>query len=649
MAYRQPGVKVTQDFTGVTPALTLFNLPNVNVGPAFQVVDKGEAGSYTGDEALYPFPGQIEGTYVDTRESDPTDLINYPIRIFLKDATLEYLTAATGNVDSSNLNEFTDATTDIFADVVAGDVLVVTGSGSGNDGAYTVRQVVDVNTIKTNETFTATEATLDYTIRRNIQSTVGTVEVASDTSGIVIDQTDGVTLPVSLTYTDDTLGEQPVVSATVLLSYRAQRIELSADVAELKSTNEIKAAFGIDQIVPENPLAFAAYLALNNRAQATNVLALDSGYLEDELVSYSSAFDILKNTDMYAINILTQATAVHTILNSHVLAMSEPEQKLERVGIVNRKLVTTATVVDEITTVSEGITGSSGGPYTTLNSSESFFLTDGVVPGMYANVTAPSGAVGRYKIGAVVSQTKLTLSSGADAVYDNITFSIDKNLSLSQQASTLSAYASSIGSRRLVMTWPDVVKIPVGSDVRELPGYFLGCSVAALTTALPTQQGLTNMPVALYTGVVHSTKYFDNDQMNTIANGGVMIFVQNVLDVTALYIRHQLTTDRSAIKFQEYSITKNVDFIAKFIRTAHADFPGKYNIVDGAFDDLKTNAQGIVGFLRDDTKRPKIGGVIKSGKLTSVIQDPSNIDTILEQWSLDIPIPLNNLDITIFV
>jgi hypothetical protein len=134
-----------------------------------------------------------------------------------------------------------------------------------------------------------------------------------------------------------------------------------------------------------------------------------------------------------------------------------------------------------------------------------------------------------------------------------------------------------------------------------------------------------------------------------IAGGGVMVFVQDILNVSALYIRHQLTTDLSAIKYQEYSITKNVDFIAKFIRQAHAGFVGKYNIVDGAFDDLKTNATGIIRYLSKETVLPKIGGVINSGSLTSAIQDPSSIDGILESWSLDIPIPLNNLDITIYV
>jgi len=644
--YRQPGVTVEEVFTGVTPALALFSLTNINVGPAFQVVSLGSAGTYDGNLDTFSYPGQIAGSLVDTRASNPSDLINYPVQVLLNSTVISYLTGTAGVVTSGNLNTFSDSTPSQFQNVKAGDVIVVTGSSNGNDGSYTVRSVTDDNDVQTNETFAAAETGLHYTIRRNVQATAGNIDV---TASAVITQAN-FQLPAGLTYTDPNLGTQPVVSATVLVNYRAQRLELSADVATFTTPQDIQAAFGVDQIVPENPLAFAANLALNNQAPSTDVLALDFQFLNDEVLSYEDAFAILENNDEYAINVLTQNIAVHTALQAHVDAMSEPTAKLERVGIINAQLVTTAVVVDEITTTGgDGITGPSGGPFLTLLSSASHFLTDGVVPGMFVNVTAPSGVVGRYQIAAVNSQTKITLATGPATSATGVTFFIDMNLSLDQQASTMAAYAASLGDRRLVMTWPDVVKIPSGSQTRTLPGYFLGCSVGALTTALPTQQGFTNQNVAVYTGVVHSTKYFSNAQLNVLASGGVMIFVQDILNVTALYIRHQLTTDRSAIKFQEYSITKNVDFIAKFIRKTHQQFIGKYNIVDNAFDDLKTNAGGIVTFLKDTTKKPKIGGVIRSGKLLSAVQDPVNIDSIVEQWSLDIPIPLNNLEITIFV
>jgi len=648
MAYSEPGVKVSQQFVNALPALAAFALPNVNVGPAFQVVTGRAAGAYTGVAADYAYAGQILGTIVDTREDDG-DLVGYPVKIELKDTVIRILNqTGTGDVDTYDLNKFNDVTVNVFLNVVAGDVIVVTGSGLGNNGAYTVREKVSSNILVTNETFAAVEAGLNYSIRRNIQTSVGNVLIPTSTSGVTV--TDLlVHLPVSLTYVDTVFGTVPIISAEVLLSYRALRLEKSADVFEYKKTSELQADFGLDQIVPENPVVFAAFLALNNSATPTNILALPQDFLVpgDELLAYSKAFDILALTEMYAISVLTQNTAVHGSLKSHVEGMSLPDNKRERVGIINRKIVLDAVVVDEVTT--GGAEGISGVGFNIFDSAASQFITDGVVPGMYLKVTAPSPVVGRYKIGAVSSQTHLILSEAAPAAALGVTFTIEKNLTKAEQAAVLSAYAHSLGSRRLVMTWPDVVKIPVGNVIKQLPGYFLNSGIGALTTGLPTQQGLTNTSVSVYTGVVHSTKYFDRDQLNVIADGGVMIFVQDVLDQTALYIRHQLTTDRSAIKFQEYSITKNVDFVAKFIRNNHKQFIGKYNIVDNAFDDLKTNAKGIITFLVEKTKLPKIGGVLRSGKLTKIEQDPVNIDSIVEVYNLDIPVPLNNLDITIVV
>ena len=649
MAYREPAVRVTQEFTNALPALAAFALPHVNVGPVFQVVTQKSAGTYAGSSVNLSYPEQVAGSFVDTSAADPTDLTQWPVSIYLKNAILRLLNiTGSGAVSPYDNTQFTDATTNIFTDIRAGDVIVVTGSGAGNNGSYTVREKISNNTLKTNEAFAATETGLSYSIRRNIQSDLspGYVEIPRSTSGVVVDDTQ-VTLPSALTYSYAPFGALPILNAEVLLSYRALRTDKSADVWEYGRVSELQADFGLDQVVPQNPAVFAAYISLQTAAVKTNLLALNSTYLQDQLLSYQNSFDVLALTDMYAVNVLTHMTSVHTALKAHAEGMSVPTKGLERVGIANRKIVTVATVVDEITTGgSEGFGGTSN---LTLTSAASSFITDGVVPGHFVKVTGPSGAVGRYKIASVVSQTQVTVTGTIGSAYTGVTFSIEKDLQKSEQASVLAAYASSIGSRRMVLVWPDVVRGPVGSSIVDLPGYFLGASVGALTTGLPTQQGFTNMSVAYFTGVRHSSKYFDRDQMNTMAGGGIMIFAQDVLDVSALYIRHQLTTDTSAIKFQEFSITKNVDFIAKFIRTNHKNFIGKYNVVDAALDDLKANAKGIITYLKDSTRLPKIGGVIKSGKLVELREDSVNIDSVIERYQLDIPVPLNNLDITIVV
>ena len=181
-----------------------------------------------------------------------------------------------------------------------------------------------------------------------------------------------------------------------------------------------------------------------------------------------------------------------------------------------------------------------------------------------------------------------------------------------------------------------------------MPGYYLCCAVAALVTGLPSQQGFTNLSVSGFLGLKHSSKYFTDAQLNTIADGGTMVFAQDGAQ-QPLYVRHQLTTNRSAIKFQELSFTKNVDYAAKFIRTSYKPFIGTYNIVDTTLDGLRTQASSIITFLRDTTRRERIGGVIRSGKLQSLAEDPTQIDTVLIKFNLNMPVPLNNLGITIQV
>jgi len=653
MAYRQPGVTVIEQFLNAVPALAAFALTNVVVGPAYQVKTKGDTNqNYTGTAANYTYPDQMAGTTIDTRPFNPDDLTTYPVRIFIQNAIVRLLGPnSTGAVSASDLNQFTDATLNVFANVVAGDVIVVTGPQAGS---YTVRSVVNANTLQTNETFTAAGSGLNYTTRRDLGADGSDLEIFRSTLGVLVTETQ-VTLPPSLTTTVLPYGAVPIIGGTVLLSYRALRIEDSTVMKEYVALAQLQADYGVDQIIPENVAVFGIFLALSNSPTPVNLLTLGKAYLDtgsgtgDELIAYINAFNVLAHVEIYAISVMTQNTSVHTALKAHIDFYSTPEQKLERVGIINRQIVLTSVVEGPF---SDGAVNASGLVFTSATAA---FITSGVVPTQFINISAPSAQAGRYKIASVDSQTQVTLVGPPNGSIipggpvSGITFDVDRNLSLTEQAAVIAAYAHSIGDRRMVLTWPDIVKIPSGNVIRLLPGYFLNCAVGALTTGLPTQQGLTNLSVAVYVGVLHSVKYFSTDQLNLIADGGVMIFVQEVLDQTPIFIRHQLTTDRSAIKFQEYSVTKNVDFIAKFIRTNHQGFIGQYNIVDTTFDDLKTAAAGNIDFLAKKTLRPKIGAVIKSGTLTSIAQDPVNIDTIIETWNLNIPIPLNNLDITIVV
>jgi hypothetical protein len=630
MAYVKPGVQVTQDFVNTQAELATFQLPSVVVGPVFQIVPSTSAGSYTGGSYTYAWPGQTAGTYVDTRVPSAGDLVSYPPTVNLQNTTVTVLSGTAGAATSGSTT-FTDATSSQFATILAGDVIVI-ASGS-NAGSYTVRSITDSNDLVSNTIFPATGSSIAYTIIRNLGASGSVVNIPLTTAGVVVSQANGITLPASLT-----ASSFPIVSATVLLQYRALMVNQSTSLKSYANTTALQVDYPSAQIIPQNHAVFGVYLALLNSVSPTNLLGLDSTYLTNELQSYEDALVVLTQNDVYAISVMTQNTSVHSVLQTHVDGLSVPAEKLERVGIVNRKLVTTQVVTS---TVNDATTDSGG---THVTSASSHFITAGVVPGDFVNIASQ-----RIAITAVVSQTQLTIATTAGSSLSSQALFVDENLDADEQAATLAAYAQSLGDRRMVMTWPDTCTVPVGSALVSVPGYFLNAAVGALTTGLPTQQGLTNLALSVFTGLTNSNDVFSGDQLNVIAGGGVMVFVQDVLNVTAIYCRHQLTTDRASIVFQEYSITKNVDFIAKFIRTNNAPYIGQYNIVQGTFDDIKTNSAGLIKFLTESTVLPKIGGVISGGTLTSIIQDPVNIDTIDAVFSLNIPIPLNYLNITLMV
>lgn len=814
MAYRRPGVTVTQVFVGLAPALAALSLPSVSVGPAYQLVNDDSLGAYAGFEYTYDYVTKQGGAIVDLEELADDELFpvtKKPIEVELQNAIVEVLAeqTETGFLSGSTLSDLTAsvfedvaegdiieviATTGVevvsaqvngvsllatatrlsegvagdFDNVKVGDVVTVSGdSGSGFaipgtynvlavlgggvlllDGAvvtadatdinfsiagergnnqeaqYTVATVIDSNNVTLTSPFAEDENLVNYRIIRNVDDFA--LERGTDYTA----DADGITLEAGIT---DGNGFD-VDSADVYASYRALRTDLSAEVKEYGEITDIEAVFGVGQITPQNPLAYALSLMKQNTVTPVNGLAVPAEYDTDETLAFTKAADVLVETEMYAIAPLSFLPTVHTMLKNHVEQLSAPAKKRERVVIINSELVTTLTLQDE-SDVADALLGArpiistkvngehDGVTLTTLTLTGAFansqpgdsvviesgddvtpgnyliasvdsddevtldsafatlgggatnvqfysvrqdgfesdgktfydrnaeFLSDGIAAGHYLNLwDAVEEVYTRYAIGEIVNNKTLVLATaipGIASVQSGDTYFIDRDLSKSEQALNVKGYGEAFGSRRVVHTWPDILKAPVGQVVEDLPGYYAGPVVAALTTGLPTQQGFTELSMSGFLGLDHSSKYFTEDQLNVIAEGGNFILAQDGPN-QPLYCRHQLTTDRSAIKFQEYSVTKNVDFIAKFLRVTFKPFIGQYNIVDTTLDSLSATAQGAVNFLKSQPL-PKIGSVIRGGSLSQLEESEDQIDTIIMRFSFLIPIPLNYIDITIEV
>lgn len=257
----------------------------------------------------------------------------------------------------------------------------------------------------------------------------------------------------------------------------------------------------------------------------------------------------------------------------------------------------------------------------------------------------------RHEIESISSEAQLALVSdptnGFGGTLEDVVYRITKDMSLNEQATLLAGYATSLGSRRVVHTWPDILAVSVSAVATKVPGYFAGPVLAGLTAGLPSQSGFTNLLVTGFVGRENSDDKFSDVQLDTIAGGGNMIFTQPVPDA-ALAIRHQLTTDLSTIYFQEFSVTKNVDLIARFFRALYKPYTGVYNITDGLLDLLKTTGTGGIDFLKEQ-RAPRVGAPLRSGKLTRIEESASQPDTVEIDIGISIPIPLNNITLTLLV
>ena len=127
MAYRRPGVTVTQVFVGLAPALAAFSLPSVCVGPAYELVNEDDLGSYAGVEADYAYASAPGGSVPDVEAlaaDEKYPATKKPIAVTLKEVKAEVLAEQT-ETGSGDASAFTDPTGSIFLDVVEGDELVI--------------------------------------------------------------------------------------------------------------------------------------------------------------------------------------------------------------------------------------------------------------------------------------------------------------------------------------------------------------------------------------------------------------------------------------------------------------------------------------------------------------------------------------------
>lgn len=475
-----------------------------------------------------------------------------------------------------------------------------------------------------------------------------------------------------------TMGKAPVY-----LSYTAIRKDLSAlaDQASLiRIDSQTQLESVMSPITTQNPLALGMFFALVNApgVQITGLgvdaVSADAPFGTPE--AFTRAAELLEAFEVYALAPLTHDQTVAQIFKTHTQFMSEPAQKGERITLFNSSRPATAldalvsSGADGNTTGSSGLTFDTGVP-----NLSALLLAKGVSPvgtipasaGVFLDIASDAK---RYSISAISGsiitiRTTFGPSDNLDGFYSTTALNaaplpaqlISEAFAVRVRgaalvttegtpdkqaiAETYAALSQSFGDRRFWHTAPDQAAATVEGLEQIVNGFYMNAAIAGMIGQQPPQQSFTNFPMAGFTRVLGSNDFFSETQMNIMAAGGTYIIVQDAASAP-LISRMALTTDLTSVETRTDSITKVVDFTAKFLRRSLKNFIGRFNITQAFLDQLGTVIGGVGGFLVET-------GVLVGFNLNNIIQDEDAPDTVLVDVLIDPPYPCNYIRVTLVI
>lgn len=471
----------------------------------------------------------------------------------------------------------------------------------------------------------------------------------------------------------------PTGKANIYLAYSAIRQDVTAFATNpglLRYNDTVTLSTDLAPLSPANPLALGLYFALLNspgvQVTGIGVDAVSAGSPFGTVDAFSRAATFLEAFEVYAIAPLTHDTTVGQLFNTHVTVMSSPANKGERICLFNPAKPTNK--LD--TLVASGLNGNSS--ITTNQFDTGIQNLGALLLGLGIDPTGPLSVPTGLYLAVVDSPLKYAIVgvSGSVVTVQTSGFLTGENTDGYYAATSLGgsyieeafavrirgaallmpgtthpdkdgiadAYAglaSTFLNRRFWSITPDQCAATIDGLEQAIDGFYMAAAIAGMIGQQPPQQSFTNFPMTGFTRVIGSSDYFTEHQLNRMAAGGNYIVVQDSIG-SPLISRMALTTDLTSIETRTDSITKVVDFCAKFLRRGLKNFIGRFNITQGFLDSLGHVIQGLLGFLSET-------GVLIGSHLNNIIQDTTAPDTVLVDITLDVPFPCNYIRLTLVV
>lgn len=450
----------------------------------------------------------------------------------------------------------------------------------------------------------------------------------------------------------DALLPLPITTAKVFVEHRDLVVTNSTAISSVTSTAEVVARLGT--VDPANPLAQGVYDAVLNSA---GVVVYYVAVGVDSAPGYDYAIGLAKKSDhYYSLVPLTHDKAIQDAIVGHVNAMSTPEVAKWRIAWLSLPAVPTALVYDldannepyQATITDNPLID--GNQFTLVTVAGAKFVTDDVRPTdkvlINFHVNSNGDVVSdEYVVSSVLTETTLLLVAGPAAAINSATkVQIKRVYTTSEQSAALAAISNSYNNRRVRAIFPDTAKN--GNQVKA--GYFIAAACAGLRSGVVPHQGLTNTELLGITDLTEAVVTFGEDDLNTLAEGGVWIITQPVLGATP-YVRQQLTTASDSLNTSEDSITTNVDSISYALQKALEPFIGQYNVNPTTVDLVRYAVASQLQFRLTETSTTRAGNQLLGYKILTLGQDATFKDRINVQVQLQVPYPVNFVVVTLLV
>lgn len=470
-------------------------------------------------------------------------------------------------------------------------------------------------------------------------------------------------------------------AAKIYIQYRGLRKDVSPSAKKpgLLAISDINTLHAVlDPITEENPLALGMYLAMLNAPDVVvyglGVDEISDAEPDGTVAAYERVAEFIESQEVWGIAPLTHSEEVAAVFKAHVDNMSLPKNKSERVVFINPKVpkrevdttVVTGLAANSIVGQQNKLTIDVNPVVELLNNGINAANPIPYDAQLFIRVTV-NGEVRNYSIATVngvVLDLRTTFNAGdnldgffsTDVLTENVINSSwglyirgglllipGSTLADKQKiAETVNTKGTQYADKRVRYLFPETIQVPIDGIVKNVPGYYAAAIYVGVRAYQKPQQGLTNFKVLGSTGVVDSVGYYNRDQLDTIAGGGVWIMINDGAGLP-IYSRHQLTTKVDTIEEQEDSIIAIVDHAAKLIRNLLRRFIGVNNVTKDVEDSISTLLDGIRKYLVEDLRS------LIDMRVEGIFQDPKKPDTIVVNIKVTVPYPLNHIDVTIFI